>query len=264
MKVLKDILYGVGIEQVVGDTSVRVKSLVFDSRKVKKGVAFVAIKGTVVDGHQYIKKAIAAGAIVIVHKDPIEDYQLGITYVRVDIPKHALAVMAANYFNHPSRDLKLIGITGTNGKTTIATLLYQMLHENGVSVGLLSTVKIMIENQQFPATHTTPDPITINGYLRKMVDAGLEFCFMEVSSHGIDQCRTAALYFEAGIFTNLSHDHLDYHQDFATYRNVKKRFFDELPQTSIAITNADDKNGMFMLQNTKAKKNTYALKSIAD
>ena len=176
----------------------------------------------------------------------------------------ALAVMASNFYDNPSSKIPLIGVTGTNGKTTIASLLYQLFKMAGYKVGLLSTVKILIDDVEFKATHTTPDSITINGYLDKMIDAGVDFCFMEVSSHGIHQKRTEGLVFTGGIFTNLSHDHLDYHQTFAAYRNVKKEFFDGLPKSAFALTNIDDKNGNFMLQNTQAKKKTYALKTLAD
>ena len=176
----------------------------------------------------------------------------------------ALAVMASNFYENPSSKIPLIGVTGTNGKTTIAALLYQLFKKAGYKVGLLSTVKVLVDDVEFKATHTTPDSITINGYLDKMIDAGVDFCFMEVSSHGIHQKRTEGLVFTGGIFTNLSHDHLDYHQTFAAYRNVKKEFFDGLPKSAFALTNIDDKNGNFMLQNTQAKKKTYALKTLAD
>ena len=176
----------------------------------------------------------------------------------------ALAVMASNFYDNPSSKIPLIGVTGTNGKTTIASLLYQLFKKAGYKVGLLSTVKVLVDDVEFKATHTTPDSISINGYLDKMIDAGVDFCFMEVSSHGIHQKRTEGLVFTGGIFTNLSHDHLDYHQTFAEYRNVKKEFFDGLPKSAFALTNIDDKNGNFMLQNTQAKKKTYALKTLAD
>ena len=176
----------------------------------------------------------------------------------------ALAVMASNFYDNPSSKIPLIGVTGTNGKTTIASLLYQLFKKAGYKVGLLSTVKVLVDDVEFKATHTTPDSITINGYLDKMIEAGVDFCFMEVSSHGIHQKRTEGLVFTGGIFTNLSHDHLDYHQTFAAYRNVKKEFFDGLPKSAFALTNIDDKNGNFMLQNTQAKKKTYALKTLAD
>src|SRR5690554_3547914 len=187
-----------------------------------------------------------------------------ITYLKVADSHLALAIMADNFYGHPSQKLKLIGITGTNGKTTTATLSHQLFTQLGYKVGLISTVKILIGKKEFEATHTTPDAITINQYLNQMVEDGCEFCFMEVSSHGIEQKRTEGLSFKAGVFTNLSHDHLDYHKTFAAYRDVKKKFFDQLPKNAFALTNADDKNGMFMLQNTPAKKRTYALSNIAD
>ena len=212
----------------------------------------------------YIDKAISLGAIAIVCEDFPLDKKEGITYVKVDDANVALAIMAANLYENPSTKFPLVGVTGTNGKTTIASLLYQLFHKAGYKVGLLSTVKILVDETEFKATHTTPDSVTINKYLDMMLDAGVEFCFMEVSSHGIDQKRTEGLLFAGGIFTNLSHDHLDYHDTFAEYRNVKKVFFDSLSKSAFALTNIDDKNGNFMLQNTKAKKKTYALKTIAD
>lgn len=264
MKVLKDILYRVNMDAVVGSTAVAVNQLQFDSRKVELNDVFVAIRGTVADGHKFIKTAVDKGALVVVCEDLPETIVNGVTYVQVADTKRALAYMAANYYENPSTKLKLVGVTGTNGKTTIATLLYDLFTKAGYKVGLLSTVKVMVGEESFDAIRTTPDSITINSYLKQMNDAGVEFCFMEVSSHGIDQHRTTALEFAGGIFTNLSHDHLDYHKDFAEYRDVKKRFFDELPPSAFALTNADDKNGPVMLQNTKAKKYTYALKSYAD
>ena len=264
MKNLKDILSQVAILQLFGQTNIEVNALVFDSRKILQQDIFVALKGVSVDGHAYIAKAISLGATVIVCETLPKDILKGITSVQVADANSALAVMAANYYKHPSQKLCLIGITGTNGKTTIASLLYQLFQKAGYKVGLLSTVKILVDTVEFKATHTTPDSVTINHYLDAMVEAGVEYCFMEVSSHGIHQKRTAGLTFAGGIFTNLSHDHLDYHETFAEYRNVKKQFFDALPESAFALTNIDDKNGNFMLQNTKAKKKTYALKTLAD
>ncbi|WP_313111726.1 UDP-N-acetylmuramoyl-L-alanyl-D-glutamate--2,6-diaminopimelate ligase [Aequorivita sediminis] len=264
MILLKDILYKVTIESVVGNTSVAVNNLEFDSRKVSLNDVFIAIKGTVSDGHQFIKKAADQGALAIICETLPKNIVNGITYVQVTNTHKALAIMAANFYGNPSEDLKLIGITGTNGKTTISTLLYKLFKKAGMEVGLISTVNIMVGDTEYKTSHTTPDSITINSYLRKMVDAGVEFCFMEVSSHGIHQKRTEALKFAGGVYTNLSHDHLDYHKDFAEYRDVKKSFFDNLPNTAFALVNADDKNGAVMLQNTKAKKQTYALKTFAD
>jgi UDP-N-acetylmuramoyl-L-alanyl-D-glutamate--2,6-diaminopimelate ligase len=264
MKLLKDILYRVTINRVIGSTSAAINNIEFDSRKIEFNDVFVAIKGVLSDGHNYIEKATDLGALVIICEKIPDKIINGITYVEVDNSNIALSVLAANYYGNPSDDIQLIGITGTNGKTTVATLLYKLFKKAGFKVGLLSTVKILIDNKEYKATHTTPDSLTINKYLKEMVDEGIEFCFMEVSSHGIDQMRTRNLNFKGAVFTNLSHDHLDYHKDFAAYRDVKKMFFDQLPKNAFALTNSDDKNGKYMLQNTKAKKYTYALKSIAD
>ncbi|WP_282073315.1 UDP-N-acetylmuramoyl-L-alanyl-D-glutamate--2,6-diaminopimelate ligase [Polaribacter atrinae] len=264
MKNLKDILYQVAIDQVFGLTDIEVNSVVFDSRKIEKNDVFVAQKGVSVDGHLYIEKAINLGAIAIICEDFPVGKKVGITYVQVADANVALAIMASNFYENPSKKMPLIGVTGTNGKTTIASLLYQLFKKAGYKVGLLSTVKILVDEVEFKATHTTPDSVTINRYLDKMIDAGVDYCFMEVSSHGIHQKRTEGLVFAGGIFTNLSHDHLDYHKTFAEYRDVKKTFFDSLPKAAFALTNIDDKNGDFVLQNTKAKKVTYALKTLAD
>lgn len=264
MIVLKDILYKVPLDSVVGNTAVAVTNLHFDSRKVSLNDVFVAVKGTLSDGHEYIAKAVAQGAIAIVCETLPENIVNGVTYVTVTSSSSALAIMAANYYGNPSRNLQLVGVTGTNGKTTIASLLYQLFNKAGYKVGLLSTVKVMVGNKAYKATHTTPDPITINAYLEEMNEVGVEYCFMEVSSHGIHQNRIEGLEFAGGIFTNLTHDHLDYHNTFAAYRDVKKRFFDGLSKNAFALTNVDDKNGLVMLQNTAAKKVTYALKSHAD
>ncbi|ARV16447.1 UDP-N-acetylmuramoyl-L-alanyl-D-glutamate--2,6-diaminopimelate ligase [Polaribacter sp. SA4-12] len=264
MKNLKDILYQVSINQVFGLTNIEINSIVFDSRKVGENDVFIAQKGVTVDGHLYIEKAIGLGAVAIICEDFPADKKEGITYVQVADANVALAIMASNFYDNPSKKLPLVGVTGTNGKTTIASLLYQLFKKAGYKVGLLSTVKILVDETEFKATHTTPDSVTINSYLDKMIDAGVDYCFMEVSSHGIHQKRTEGLTFAGGIFTNLSHDHLDYHETFAEYRNVKKSFFDSLSKSAFALTNIDDKNGNFMLQNTKAKKKTYALKTLAD
>lgn len=264
MSILKDILYKVTIEAVHGSTDLPIEKIEFDSRKVSNNDVFVAIKGSLSDGHQFIDKAISLGASVVVCEDLPATLLENITYVKVQNSNQALSFLAANYYNNPSLKLKLIGITGTNGKTTIASLLYQMFKKAGYKVGLLSTVKIMVDEVEYKATHTTPDSLTINQYLDEMVEVGCEFCFMEVSSHGIHQKRTESLHFEGGVFTNLSHDHLDYHDTFAEYRDVKKSFFDNLPKSAFAITNVDDKNGVVMLQNTVARKRTYALKTYAD
>lgn len=264
MIVLKDILYKVTLDQVMGNTAVAIREVHFDSRKVGLDDVFVAIKGTQSDGHDYIEKAVNQGAIAIICEHLPAKRVNGVTYVKVSETQQALAVIASNFYDNPSSKLKLVGVTGTNGKTTIATLLYNLYTSAGYPAGLLSTVKVMVGEQQHTASHTTPDSLTINYYLNKMVAAGVEYCFMEVSSHGIHQKRTSGLHFTGGIFTNLSHDHLDYHKDFKEYRDVKKAFFDELPATAFALTNVDDKNGAVMLQNTVARKKTYALKSFAD
>ena len=264
MIILKEILYKVAIEAVKGSTDIAINKMDFDSRKIEANDVFIAIRGTVSNGHDYIEKAIHLGAIAVVCDAFPEDIYTGITYIKVKDTNLALAFMASNYFDNPSHKLKLVGITGTNGKTTIASLLYQLFKKAGYKVGLLSTVKILVDEKEYKATHTTPDSITINHYLNEMIEAGVEYCFMEVSSHGIHQKRTEGLQFAGGVFTNLTHDHLDYHPTFAEYRDVKKSFFDHLSKTAFALTNVDDKNGQIMLQNTQATKKTYALKSYAD
>ena len=264
MKQLKDILYKVHIEAVHGATDITISKIEFDSRKIELNDVFVAIRGTLSDGHDYIEKALSLGVIAVICEEFPSVLVNGVTYIKVKDSNEALAFLAANYYDNPSENIRLVGVTGTNGKTTIASLLYQLFKKAGYKVGLLSTVKIMVDEQEFKATHTTPDSLTINKFLDLMIQEGCEFCFMEVSSHGVHQKRTEALRFEGGVFTNLSHDHLDYHNTFAEYRDVKKSFFDNLPKSAFAITNIDDKNGLVMLQNTKAKKLTYALKSYAD
>jgi UDP-N-acetylmuramoyl-L-alanyl-D-glutamate--2,6-diaminopimelate ligase len=261
---LKNILYKVTLEAAVGDTGVLINAIHFDSRKIKSNDVFVAIKGQLVDGHNFIDIAISNGAIVIIVEQFPVKLESGITYVQVVDSNSALAIMASNYYNSPSENLKLVGVTGTNGKTTIASLLYALFKKAGYKVGLLSTVKILVDEIEYETTHTTPDSLTINKYLHEMNHHGVEFCFMEVSSHGINQKRTEGLRFAGGVFTNLSHDHLDYHDTFSEYRDVKKSFFDALPQSAFSIVNSDDKNGLFMLQNTSSKKYTYALKTYAD
>lgn len=264
MSLLKDILYKVTINAVAGSTSVEVNEIQFDSRKITKNDVFVAVKGTMSDGFDFIETALKSGAIAVICEKQPERYADGVTYVIVENASEALAIMASNFYGVPSANLKLVGITGTNGKTTVASLLYRLFKNAGYKVGLLSTVKIMVDDTEYKATHTTPDSLTINYYLSLMNEAGVNFCFMEVSSHGIHQNRTQGLVFEGAIFTNLSHDHLDYHATFAEYRDVKKSFFDHLPKSAFALTNVDDKNGLLMLQNTKARKYTYALKSYAN
>lgn len=264
MKLLKDILYKVSVNAVYGDTNVKVAQVDFDSRKVVKDSLFVAQIGNSVDGHLYIDKAISIGATTIICEELPIRLEANITFIQVEDSNKTLAIIASNFYDNPSSKLKLIGVTGTNGKTTVASLLYQLFKKSGYKTGLLSTVQILVDTTVFNATHTTPDSVTINSYLHQMVLLGVDYCFMEVSSHGIHQKRTEGLEFAGGIFTNLSHDHLDYHVSFASYRDVKKSFFDSLPKTAFALTNLDDKNGNVMLQNTKARKRTYALKTLAD
>ena len=262
--ILKDILYKVAIETVKGTTAIAINKIDFDSRKISKNDLFVAIRGTISDGHSFIETAINNGATVIVCDTFPTLIADGITYIQVRDTNKALAFMAANYYENPSQNLKLVGITGTNGKTTVASLLYQLFKKAGFKVGLISTVKIVVDDVEYKATHTTPDSLTINRYLKEMNSVGVNYCFMEVSSHGIHQKRTEGLHFVGGVFTNLSHDHLDYHPTFAEYRDVKKSFFDNLPKTAFALSNSDDKNGLIMLQNSNARKLTYALKTYSD
>ena len=264
MKSLKSLLIGVSILDQEGSLDVLVSSVVFDSRKIKKGSLFVAQKGTASDGHLFVDKALNSGACVVVCEYFPEFFHKGVTYIKVKSSDLALAHIASNFYDNPSSKLKLVGVTGTNGKTTVATLLYDLFQKAGCISGLLSTVKINIGEKEYQASHTTPDSVTINFYLQKMLENGVTHCFMEVSSHGVHQSRTAGLDFDGGVFTNLSHDHLDYHKTFSEYRNVKKKFFDELPKKSFALTNSDDKNGSFLLQNTRAKKLSYGLRSMAD
>lgn len=264
MKTLKNILAGIEILESTGDLSVTVNSIQFDSRQVKSGDLFVAVKGTHVDGHQFIAKAIEQGASCIVCEIIPENLPSSVTVVRIGETQLNFGKMASAWCNNPSATLKVVGVTGTNGKTTIATLLYKTFSMLGYKTGLISTIKYYVGNDEFPATHTTPDALQIQQLMAKMVDAGCEYCFMEVSSHAIDQDRISGIDFNGGIFTNLTHDHLDYHLTFAEYLKAKKKFFDNLPETAFAITNADDKNGMVMLQNTKATKQTYSLRSLAN
>lgn len=252
------------INSVSGNTAIKINEIHFDSRSVGVNDVFVAQRGWQVDGHDYIEKAVSNGASVVVCEALPNSILDSVTFIEVDNSSSALAVMASNFYGNPSSKLKLVGITGTNGKTTVATLLYELFLKANKKVGLLSTVKVMVNANAYKATHTTPDSIAINKHLANMVAEGVEYCFMEASSHGIHQKRSEGLTFAGGIFTNLSHDHLDYHKTFAEYRDVKKSFFDQLSKGAFALTNADDKNGLYMLQNTKASKSTYALKSYAD
>ncbi len=264
MRNLVDLLYKVSISETVGVTKVDVNNVQFDSRKVEKDDVFVAVNGVTVDGHQYIEKAISLGAKVIVCEILPENLVDGITYVKVENSTIALGVLASNFYGNPTKDLKLVGVTGTNGKTTTTTLLYELFTKLGYACALVSTIKIVIDGEVIPSTHTTPDILTLNKMFREAVNRGCEYAFMEVSSHGIHQNRIAGLHFEVAGFTNITHDHLDYHKTFANYLAAKKKFFDDLPKTSTAISNADDKNGKVMLQNTVATKRLYALKTDAD
>ena len=264
MIALKSLLYRVPIEAIEGNTQTLIKHIQFDSSKVTKDTLFVALKGLEVDGHQFIEQAIAQGAIAIVCETMPANRVAQVDYVVVENSHKALAILADNFYDSPSQKLKLVGITGTNGKTTVASLLYEVFKGLGNSCGLLSTVVIKYGDLSLEATHTTPDALVVQQHLQKMVEAGVAYCFMEVSSHGIAQHRVSGLHFAGGVFTNLSHDHLDYHGSFKNYRDIKKIFFDLLPAKAFALTNVDDKNGAFMLQNTKAKKMEYALQRAAD
>ena len=250
---------------IKGDEDVEVSSITSDSRTVDKGSLFIAVEGIFTDGHSYIGKAIEQDVAVVVYDKPlIDEYFSRVTYVLVENSADALAQIASEWYGNPSSELKLVGVTGTNGKTTIATLLYNMFRMLGYPAGLISTVGNYVDGEFFATTHTTPDSITINSYLRKMVDAGCEYAFMEVSSHAIHQKRVGCLTFVGGVFTNLTQDHLDYHKNMLEYRDVKKSFFDNLPSDSFALTNSDDRNGAVMLQNTKARKYSYSLKGMAE
>jgi UDP-N-acetylmuramoyl-L-alanyl-D-glutamate--2,6-diaminopimelate ligase len=264
MALLQDILFRVKIRSVEGATAVDVKDLQTDSRKVSSGSAFIAIKGSSADGHQFIDTAVNNGAKAIICETLPADRKEGITYVQVENSAAAAGYMAHNYYGQPSERVKLVGVTGTNGKTTIATLLYKLFTTLGYTCGLLSTVQNHIGDKIVPATHTTPDAISLNALLKEMVDAGCSHVFMETSSHAIHQHRITGLYFSGGLFSNITHDHLDYHKTFEEYIRVKKSFFDSLPSTSFAVSNADDKRGTVMLQNTNATKFYYSLKTLAD
>ena len=264
MKLLREILYKVEINSVIGNTSLSINKIEFDSRLISDGDMYIAITGVNVDGHSFISQAIKNGANCIVCEKIPDNKTDGVVYVNVKSSRKALAIISSNYFDNPSSKLNLIGVTGTNGKTTIATLLFDLYTELEIKSGLISTVKISYDNKNFQANQTTPDSISINRFLSEMVNSNVRYCFMEVSSHGIDQNRTDGLVFKGGIFTNLTHDHLDYHESFENYRDTKKQFFDSLSNNSFALTNNDDKNGMVMLQNTIADKYTYSLNSVSD
>lgn len=262
--VLKELIKNIRTLNITGSTEKEITGVNIDSRRIETGHLFVAMKGTQTDGHAYIGKAITQGAAAILCEDMPESTADGVTYIQVESTEDVVGEVATTFYGDPSRQLKLVGVTGTNGKTTIATLLYNMFRKLGYKCGLLSTVCNYIEDEQIPADHTTPDPIALNQLLSRMVQAGCQYAFMECSSHAIAQKRIGGLKFAGGIFTNLTRDHLDYHKTFENYRDAKKAFFDGLPKGAFAITNADDKNGMVMVQNTKATVKTYSTRSMAD
>ena len=262
--ILSDLLQNISLKSTFGNSEIEVTGIQFDSRKVVDGSVFVATRGTATDGHDFIGAAIEKGAKAIICEIKPSDKQDGVTYIQVENSSDALGRMASAWYDFPSSKLKLVGVTGTNGKTTIATLLYQLFRELGYKTGLLSTVCNYVDELAIEATHTTPDSLALNELLAQMVDAQCEYAFMEVSSHSVDQRRIAGLEFDGGIFTNLTRDHIDYHLTFENYLKAKKQFFDELSSEAFALTNADDKNGLVMLQNTKASKYTYSLRGMAD
>jgi len=264
MKKLKDILHAIPVQEVVGQLDVEVATLCFDSRVATAGSLFIAIRGVHTDGHLFLAKAIGSGCRLVMVEAIPEEKVDEVTYILVADTAYALGIAASNFYDNPSADLKLVGVTGTNGKTTIATSLFNLFDKLGYHVGLLSTVQNQVGERIIPATHTTPDPITLNALLREMVDEGCDYCFMEVSSHAVVQQRIAGLRFAGGIFSNITHDHLDFHLTFDNYIKAKKKFFDDLDRYAFALTNADEKNGAVMLQNTFAHKKTYGLKSNAD
>ncbi len=264
MKILKDIIYKVGIVEVVGSTQLTIEKICFDSRAIEKSSLFIAVSGTQVDGHQYIDKAIDDGAIAIVCEIFPKEYKANVSYIKVADSSLALGIIASNFYDNPSSKIKLIGVTGTNGKTTTVTLLHDLFTQLGSKSGLLSTVVNKVGTEKIPSTHTTPDAIQLNALLMYMVSEGCEYCFMEVSSHAIHQHRIEGLNFIGAVFTNITHDHLDYHKTFDEYLKAKKQFFDGLSDSAFALVNKDDKNGLVMLQNTKAQKATYSLKSMSD
>ena len=264
MKKLSDILYKVHITATKGSTNIDIASVQIDSRKIQNGSLFIAVKGSGADGHQFINKAIEQGAVAVVCERLPEHQTEGITYVQTINSAEAAGIIAHNFYDQPTQKLKLVGVTGTNGKTTIATLLYKLFTCLGYDCGLISTVENQIAGKVIPATHTTPDAITLNALLKQMADKGCTYAFMEVSSHAIHQNRIAGLQFTGALFSNITHDHLDYHKTFDEYIKAKKAFFDALPSSSFAITNIDDKRGLIMLQNTPAKKFSYSLRTMAD
>lgn len=264
MKHLNDILEGIELISTKGDLLIPVRKIQFDSRKVEAGDLFVAVKGSHADGHQFIAKAIELGAVAVVCEEVPANIPEDVVFVQIENTQAKFGSMAAAFYDFPSLNLKIVGVTGTNGKTTIASLLYKTFTLLGYKVGLISTIKYYVGTEEFHATHTTPDALQIQELMARMVDAGCEYCFMEVSSHAIDQDRISGIEFDGAVFTNLTHDHLDYHKTFAEYLKAKKKFFDQLPASAFALTNSDDKNGMVMLQNTKASKQTYSLRALAN
>ena len=264
MRYLSDILTNVPFTELQGSADVAITAVVFDSRKVQPGCLFVAVRGTLVDGHDYIEQAVKQGAVAVICEDLPAHVTGEVDFLMVADSAKVLGKVAANFYDNPSDQLKLVGVTGTNGKTTVATLLYQLFRELGYKCGLLSTVENQINGEIVASTHTTPDPVALNSLLSDMVAQGCDYCFMEVSSHAVVQHRIEGLTFSGGIFTNLTHDHLDYHKTFDNYLKAKKAFFDGLPKSAFALTNADDRNGNVMLQNTRAHKKSYGLKNMAD
>ena len=262
--IISKLISGIKPINIIGDVNKEIVGVNIDSRKIEANHLFIAVKGTQVDGHRYIETAIEKGAVAVLCEDLPEEKAAQVTYIQVQDTTQAAGVVATVFYGEPSKKVQLVGVTGTNGKTTIATLLYNLFRKLGYKCGLLSTVCNYIEDEAVPADHTTPDAIALNYLLSRMVEAGCEYVFMECSSHAIAQKRIAGLHFAGGIFTNLTRDHLDYHKTFENYRDAKKAFFDSLPKTSFAITNADDKNGMYMVQNTKATVKTYSTRSLAD
>ncbi len=264
MRYLRDILEGVEVVEVAGLLDIEIRSLKFDSRTVESGCLYFAVKGTVSDGHQYISNAISSGAVAVICEKIPENLKGKTTIIRVDDSSRAKAIIASNFSGNPSRHLSLIGVTGTNGKTTTVTLLHQLFQKLGYKTGLLSTIQNKIQDRILTSTHTTPDPVQLNELLAQMADEGCTYCFMEVSSHSLVQHRVTGLSFQGGVFTNLTHDHLDYHKTFDAYLKAKKTFFDGLPDNAFALINKDDRNGKMMVQNTKASVSTYSTKSMAD
>ncbi len=264
MKLLKDILYKVGLVEVISSTNIAITAVSFDSRKIEKDSLFVAVKGTQSDGHKYIEDTIAKGAIAVLCEALPLIINDKVTYIKVNNSALALGIVAANFYDNPSEKIDLVGVTGTNGKTTTVTLLFNLFRKLGYKAGLLSTVQNKINNDTIPSTHTTPDAIELNALLRQMLDSGCTHCFMEVSSHAVVQNRIAGIHFTGGVFTNITHDHLDYHRTFDEYIKAKKGFFDMLGADAFALVNKDDPNGLVMIQNTKATKKTYSLRTMAD